>query len=65
MTFTFRDDHFSEEEFNELKMVIGEFRRICRDQCHNNSEHSLKKLSIAESILSKLHDVEVKNTHIK
>lgn len=74
MNYTFRGITFSQEEFIELKTVVGEFKRICCDQVYryvkgsyeqSNDAVSQKRLEIAESILSKLNTAEYLNQTIK
>ena len=74
MNYTFRDITFSEEEFIELKTVIGEFKRVCHDQVwryvkgsyeKSDNKVSEERLAIAESILSKLNTAEYLNHTVK
>jgi hypothetical protein len=74
MNYTFKNITFSEKEFFNLKCAMGEFRRIVRDSvyktCHQGkvvSEESLshEMLTIAESIMSKINEVEWLNKNVK
>jgi len=63
MNYSVKDTIFSQEEFENLKWCVGEYRRVCREQAF--SEFGKHKLAIVESILCKLNDVEWKNKNIK
>lgn len=74
MNYSFKDITFTQEEFTELKTVVGEFRRVCHDQVwryvkgsyeQSFNEVSMERLKIAESILSKLNTAEYLNHNIK
>jgi len=75
MSYHFKDTVLTQEEFDELFAVLGEFRRICRDQVTRHvrdryetteNETSLNRLNLAESLIYKLiTDVKIKNTYSK
>lgn len=72
MNYTVRDVTLTQEEFNELWTILGEHRRICRDQVtrwvkekDEDSDNivSKERLEISENLISKLI-TEVKNKNI-
>jgi hypothetical protein len=63
MNYTFKDQTLSENEFNDLKWCVGEYRRICREQ--SRSSYGQERLNIAESLLSFLNEVEYLNKYTK
>ena len=74
MNYTFKNIAFTQEEFFNLKCAMGEFRRIVRDsaykKCHlgtikSEDRHTHELLDIAESIMSKLDNVEWLNHQTK
>jgi hypothetical protein len=74
MYYTFKDITFTQEEFIELKTVLGESRRVCRDQVwryvkgsYEQSDNTVSKqrLEIADSILAKLSIAEYLNKTVK
>jgi len=74
MTYIFKDVVLSDEEFQELKQCVGEFRRICRDQAfryvqgaYKSSDDStnIERLKIADSLVSLLDRVEWLNHTVK
>jgi len=75
MTYHIKDTVLTQKEFNELFAVLGEFRRICRDQVtrwvkteYQSTEDivSLDRLKLSESLIYKLiTDIKIKNTYIK
>ncbi len=74
MTYHIKDAELSKEEFFELKQCLGEFRRICRDQVFryvggdyqkSENEINVKRLEIAESLLSFIDRIEWLNNNVK
>jgi len=65
VNYVFKDIVFSKEEFETLRQCIGEYRRIVRDQTHNNSEYALHKLEIANNIIAIIDRVEWLNNNTK
>jgi len=72
--YTLKDITLSQEEFSELKLCLGEHRRICRDQVYryvkgdyqkSDNEVSNKRLEIAESLIAALDRAEWLNNNIK
>jgi hypothetical protein len=72
--YIFRDITLSEEEFFELKLCVGEFRRICRDQVYryvndeylkSNDEVSNNRFKVLEALSLFLNKVESLNKAIE
>lgn len=72
MNYTIRDTVLTQQEFDELWAILGEHRRICRDQVtrwvkekYEDSDNivSKERLEISENLISKLIE-EVKNKNI-
>lgn len=74
MNYTVRDLVFSAEEFSELKIILSEHRRICRDQVtryvqgeYQTTECSVThhRYKIIESIINKIDNIEWLNHTVK
>lgn len=74
MNYTVRDLVFSQEEFSELESILGEHRRICRDQVtryvkgeYQTSECfvSHQRLNTVESLINKIDRVKWLNHQVK
>ena len=63
MNYHIKDTSLSEKEFKDLKWCVGEYSRICREQ--SNSEFGTERLTIAESLVQFLDNIEWKNIHAK
>lgn len=64
MNYTIKDVTLTGEEFDELQAILGEHRRICREQ--NKSEFGKQRYDLSEDLIHKLiTDVKIKNTYIK
>jgi len=63
VNYHIKDTSLSEKEFKDLKWCVGEYRRVCREQ--SNSEFGKERLTIAESLVQFLDNIEWKNIHAK
>lgn len=64
MNYTVRDVALTQEEFDELGAILGEHRRICREQ--NTSEVGNHRYQLSEDLIYKLiTEVKIKNTYTK
>lgn len=64
MNYTFKDITLTQEEFKELWVILGEHRRICREQ--SNSNFGKQRYQLSEDLIYKLvTEVEQKNIYTK
>lgn len=75
MTYHIKDTVLTQEEFDELWAILGEHKRICRDQVtrwvktgyqSTNDITANNRLKLSEDLIYKLiTDVKIKNTYTK
>lgn len=64
MNYQIKETVLSEEEFSELYLILGEHRRVCREQI--SSEKLTTRYKLVENLIYKLiTDVAIKNNNTK